>query len=73
MQIENLEIKISNDSSIPHVILNGVDFQAEDIGLQALYIFYSTGKNKNGRTVMQVEFINGRGLPRETSIYQKNY
>lgn len=32
LQIENLEIKISNDSSIPHVILNGVDFQAEDIG-----------------------------------------
>lgn len=73
LQIENLEIKISNDSSIPHVILNGVDFQAEDIGLQALYIFYSTGKNKTGRTVMQVEFINGRELPRETSIYQKNY
>lgn len=73
LQIENLEIKISNDSSIPHVILNGVDFQTEDIGLQALYIFYSTGKNKNGRTVMQVEFINGRELPRETSIYQKNY
>ena len=73
LQIENLEIKISNDSSIPHVILNGVDFQAEDIGLQALYIFYSTGKNKNGRTVMQVEFINGRERPRETSIYQKNY
>lgn len=73
LQIENLEIKISNDSSIPHVILNGVDFQAEDIGLQALYIFYSTEKNKNGRTVMQVEFINGRELPRETSIYQKNY
>lgn len=73
LQIENLEIKISNDYSIPHVILNGVDFQAEDIGLQALYIFYSTGKNKNGRTVMQVEFINGRERPRETSIYQKNY
>lgn len=73
LQIENLEIKISNDSSIPHVILNGVDFQAEDIGLQALYIFYSTGKNENGRTAMQVEFINGRELPRETSIYQKNY
>nr|DAS77015.1 MAG TPA: hypothetical protein [Caudoviricetes sp.] len=27
LQIENLEIKISNDSSIPHVILNGVDYE----------------------------------------------
>ena len=26
LQIENLEIKISNDSSIPLVILNGIDF-----------------------------------------------
>lgn len=73
LQIENLEIKISNDSSIPHVILNGVDFQAEDIGLQALYIFYGTRKDKTGKTLIQVDFINGRELPREISIYQKNY
>ena len=73
LQIENLEIKINSDSSIPHVILNGVDFQAEDIGLQALYIFYGTRKDKPGKTVIQVEFINGWERPRETSIYQKNY
>lgn len=73
LPIQNLEIKISNDSSIPHVILNGVDFQAEDIGLQALYIFHATRKDKTGRTVIQVDFINGRELPREISIYQKNY
>lgn len=73
LQIETLEIKISNDSNTPHVILNGVDFQTEDIGLQALYIFYRTRKNKNNNTVIQVEFINGRELPREISIYQKNY
>ena len=73
LQIENLEIKISNDSNTPHVILNGVDFQTEDIGLQALYIFYGTRKDKPGSTVMQVDFINGRELPREISIYQKNY
>ena len=72
LQIETLEIKISNDSSIPHVILNGVDFQAEDIGLQALYIFHAR-KEKTGKTVIQVDFINGRELPREISIYQKNY
>ena len=73
LQIETLEIKISNDSNTPHVILNGVDFQTEDIGLQALYIFHRTRKNKNNNTVIQVEFINGRELPREISIFQKNY
>lgn len=73
LQIETLEIKISNDSNTPHVILNGVDFQTEDIGLQALYIFYETRKDGNGKTVIQVDFINGRELPREISIYQKNY
>ena len=73
LQIETLEIKISNDSNTPLVILNGVDFQTEVIGLQALYIFYRTRKNKNNNTVIQVEFINGRELPREISIYQKNY
>lgn len=73
LQIETLEIKISNDSNTPHVILNGVDFQTEDIGLQALYIFYGTRKDGNGKTVIQVDFINGRELPREISIYQKNY
>ena len=73
LQIETLEIKISNDSNTPHVILNGVDFQTEDIGLQALYIFYGTRKDENGKTVIQVDFINGRELPREISIYQKNY
>lgn len=73
LQIENLEIKISNDSSIPHVILNGVDFQAEDIGLQGIYIFYETRKDKPGNTVIQVDFINGREAPREVSVFQKNY
>lgn len=74
LQIETLEIKISNDSNIPHVILNGVDFKTEDISLEALYIFYGTRKGgKPGKTVIQVDFINGRELPREISIYQKNY
>lgn len=28
LPIQNLEIKIDSDSSIPRVILNGIDFQA---------------------------------------------
>lgn len=73
LQIETLEIKISDDSNIPHVILNGVDFQTEDFGLQGLYIFYGTRKDKPGNTVIQVDFISCREAPREVSVYQKNY
>ena len=60
LQIENLEIKISNDSSIPHVILNGVDFQAEDIGLQGINIVWETSKDEVPETLIQIDYINGR-------------
>lgn len=46
LQIQNLEIKISNDSSVPHIILNGVDFKAEDIGLTGIQIVWETNKEK---------------------------
>ena len=45
--IQNLEIKISNDSSVPHIILNGVDFKAEDIGLTGIQIVWETKKRRN--------------------------
>ena len=38
LPIQNLEIKIDSDSSIPRVILNGIDFQEEDVGLQGIKI-----------------------------------
>lgn len=70
LQIENLEIKISNDSSIPHVILNGVDFQAEDIGLQGINIIWETSKDKVPETLIQIDYINDRERPHEISIKQ---
>ena len=70
LQIETLEIKISNDSSIPHVILNGVDFQAEDIGLQGINIIWETSKDKVPETLIQIDYINDRERPHEISIKQ---
>lgn len=70
LQIENLEIKISNDSSIPHVILNGVDFQAEDIGLKGINIIWETSKDEVPTTLIQIDYINGREHPQEISVRQ---
>lgn len=70
LQIENLEIKISNDSSIPHVILNGVDFQAEDIGLQGINIAWETSKDEVPETLIQIDYINGRERLQQISIKQ---
>ena len=70
LQIENLEIKISNDSSIPHVILNGVDFQAEDIGLQGINIVWETSKDEVPTTLIQIDYINSRENPQQISIKQ---
>lgn len=70
LQIENLEIRISNDSSIPYVILNGVDFQAEDIGLQGIHIVWETSKDEVPETLIQIDYINGRERLQQISIKQ---
>lgn len=70
LQIENLEIKISNNSSVPHVILNGVDFQTEDIGLKGVNIVWETSKDEVPKTLIQIDYINGRERPQEISIKQ---
>ena len=70
LQIENLEIKISNDSSIPHVILNGVDFQAEDIGLIGIQLVWETNKEEAPKSLIQIDYLNGREPLQEISIRQ---
>lgn len=70
LQIENLEIKISNDSSIPHIILNGVDFLAEDIGLQGINIVWETSTDEIPETLIQIDYINDRERLQQISIKQ---
>lgn len=68
--IQNLEIKISNDSSVPHIILNGVDFKAEDIGLTGIQIVWETKKEEIPESLIQIDYINGREPFQEISIRQ---
>ena len=70
LPIQNLEIKIDSDSSIPRVILNGIDFQAEDIGLQGINIIWETKKDEVSETLIQVDYINNREAPHIVSVKQ---
>lgn len=70
LPIQNLEIMIDSDSSIPRVILNGIDFQAEDIGLQGLKIIWETKKDEVPETLIQIDYINNREAPHMVSVKQ---
>lgn len=70
LPIQNLEIKIDSDSSIPRVILNGIDFRAEDIGLQGIKIIWETKKDEAPATLIQVDYINNREAPHIVSVKQ---
>ena len=70
LPIQNLEIKIDSDSSIPRVILNGIDFRAEDIGLQGIKIIWETKKDEVPETFIQIDYINNREAPHIVSVKQ---
>ena len=70
LPIQNLEIKIDSDSSMPRVILNGIDFQAKDIGLQGIKIIWETKKDEVPETLIQVDYINNREAPHIVSVKQ---
>lgn len=70
LPIQNLEIKIDSDSSMPRVILNGIDFQAEDIGLQGIKIIWETKKDEVPETLIQIDYINNREAPHIVSVKQ---
>lgn len=70
LPIQNLEIKIDSDSSIPRVILDGIDFQAEDIGLQGIKIIWETKKDEVPETLIQIDYINNREAPHMVSVKQ---
>ena len=70
LPIQNLEIKIDSDSSIPRVILNGIDFQTENIGLQGIKIIWETKKDEVPETLIQVDYITNREAPHIVSVKQ---
>ena len=70
LPIQDLEIKISSDSCIPHVILNGIDFQAEDIGLKSIKIIWGTNGEKNPGPLIQIDYIDAREQLHEATVKQ---
>ena len=70
LPIQNLEIKISNDSNVPHIILNGIDFKAEDIGLTGIQLIWETKNEEVPTTLIQIDYLNAREPLQEISIRQ---
>lgn len=55
--IKSLEIKIDKNSKAPHVVLNGVDFINEKIGLRGLQIVWETNKGAIPEGVVRLDFF----------------
>ncbi|HFH9834854.1 TPA: hypothetical protein ACGOOI_001793 [Streptococcus suis] len=72
LPIKSLEIRIDSDSSVPHIVLNGIDFQAEKIGLKALGIAWGSKEDEVPETLIQVDYmqLNNKGVFQEMSVAQ---
>lgn len=72
LPIQDLEIKISSESCLPQVVLNGVDFEAEKIGLKGLKMFWETKTDELPETIIQVDYVqrDSNGNFQEVSIAQ---
>nr|DAS45957.1 MAG TPA: hypothetical protein [Caudoviricetes sp.] len=70
LPIQSLEIKIDTNSSIPRVILNGIDFQAEDIGLRGINIIWETKKDEIPESLIQIDYIDAREQLHEATVKQ---
>ena len=70
--IKSLEVRIDDNSRIPRVILNGVDFQDEKIGLKSLRLNWKTMEDEMPETIMQIDYMHKdtQGRFREMSIVQ---
>ena len=70
--IKSIEVRIDKNSKIPHVVLNGVDFKNEQIGLRGLHIAWDTCNAETPRGIVRVDYLQreGNNLIRETSVSQ---
>ncbi|HEM5053205.1 TPA: hypothetical protein U1216_000532, partial [Streptococcus suis] len=72
LPIKSLEIRIDSDSSVPQVILNGIDFKAEKIGLKGLKIVWGSKEDEVPETLIQVDYmqLDNKGVFQEMSVAQ---
>lgn len=55
--IKNLEIKIDKNSKVPHIVLNGIDFINEKIGLRGLQIIWETNKGEIPEGIIRLDLF----------------
>nr|DAS07546.1 MAG TPA: hypothetical protein [Caudoviricetes sp.] len=55
--IKNLEIKIDKNSKAPLVVLNGIDFINEKIGLRGLQIIWETNKGEIPEGIIRLDLF----------------
>ena len=70
--IKSLEFRIDKHSKMPHVVLNGIDFSNNDIGLRGLQIVWDTYSEEGPKGIIRVDYLQ-RGdsdFLRETSVSQ---
>lgn len=72
LPIKSLEIRIDSDSSVPQIILNGIDFKAEKIGLKGLKIVWGSKEDEVPETLIQVDYmqLDNKGVFQEMSVAQ---
>ncbi|HFI0414963.1 TPA: hypothetical protein ACGOYS_000311 [Streptococcus suis] len=72
LPIKSLEIRIDSDSSVPQIILNGIDFKAEGIGLKGLKIVWGSKEDEVPETLIQVDYmqLDDKGVFQEMSVAQ---
>lgn len=57
LQIHDLEIKISPKLDYPRLVLNGIDFTKDRIGLQALKIDWETYTGEQQESFVQIDYV----------------
>lgn len=55
--IKSIEVRIDKNSKAPHVLLNGVDFKEEQIGLRGLHIAWDTYSEETPRGIVRVDYL----------------
>ncbi|HFU3962216.1 TPA: hypothetical protein ACGO2U_000084 [Streptococcus suis] len=72
LPIKSLEIRIDSDSSVPQIILNGIAFKAEGIGLKGLKIVWGSKEDEVPETLIQVDYmqLDDKGVFQEMSVAQ---
>ncbi|HEM3452052.1 TPA: hypothetical protein U1B00_002074 [Streptococcus suis] len=72
LPIKSLEIRIDSDSSVPQIVLNGIDFKAEKIGLKGLEIVWGSKEDEVPETLIQVDYVqlDNKGVFQEMSVAQ---